>query len=446
MPDAREFEAQSLVREGHVHRRVYVDPVIFDAEMENIFERIWLYVGHESQLRKAGDFVRARMGRFEVLVTRHTDGRVHVLHNRCSHRGARLCMSDRGHSRRLVCPYHGWTFEGDGALASVPHPESYPAGFDMTDPVNRLAAVPRVESYRGFVFASLAENGVSLREHLGDMTEAIDNLVDRAPDGEVELAEAGFQLEYRGNWKFHNENAADIFHPGFVHSSSVGTARKSAVGASRLDDDQTREMLLANGFGREQWEGIKLHGSAGGHTYMHNFYNQGVLASKRTDEVGEQYRVTMAARHGEQRAAEILGVNRFNNLIFPTLNINAQYQQMRIVVPLAVDRTLVRVTCFRLLGASDAMFHRAVRFLSTIGSPASMIFSDDIEMLGRCQAGLLASDAEWLNFERGLGGDRDDGDGNLSATASELPMRVQLRAWARHMDQGRPREDRRGGL
>ncbi len=145
----------------------------------------------------------------------------------------------------------------------------------------------------------------------------------------------------------------------------------------------------------------------------------------------------MVARYGEAKSAEILGVNRFNNLIFPTLNINAQYQQMRVVVPLAVDRTLVRVSCFRLLGAPEEMYHRAVRFATTLGSPASMIFSDDMEMLTRCQAGLNAGDSEWMNIERGVHADREMPEGAISAAASEMPMRNQLRAWAEYMSNAR---------
>ena len=129
------------------------------------------------------------------------------------------------------------------------------------------------------MFATLNENPQPLPDHLGPMTDVIDNLVDRAPDGEVEIADSSFTLEYRGNWKLHLENAADIFHPSFVHSSSVTPARRAPANASILDQDQTREMLLANGFGSTEWEGIQLNGLAGGHTFMTNIYNKGVLAN-----------------------------------------------------------------------------------------------------------------------------------------------------------------------
>ncbi len=428
----------TLVTDHHVHRRVYVDPALFELEMDRLFGRVWLYAAHESQLRRPGEFVRTRLGRHEVIVIRQEDGGIAVLHNRCAHRGAALCATERGYARRLICPYHAWTYRTDGVLESIPHPASYADDFDRAAAVNGLRRVPRVESYRGFVFASLASEGLALRDHLGEMAEVIDNLIDRAPSGEVELADVTFQLEYRGNWKFHNENAADIFHPSFVHASSVGVARTTPPGQSPLDDDQTREQLLANGFGREQWEGIALSALPGGHSYMTGIYRQGVLAPGQTDGVALRYREALARRHGVARADEILSVDRFNNLIFPTLNLNAQYQQMRVVVPVSVDRTIIRVSCFRLLGAPDEIFARAVRFLTNIGSPASMIFSDDLEMLGRCQAGITGSATPWLNIERGRGHERLDNASRWAATASELPMRAQLQAWAAHMGDVRP--------
>ena len=426
-------DIRALVRPDHVHRRAYADPQIFAMEQERIFGRLWIYVAHESQLKKPGDFIRTRLSKYEVLVTRHNDGQIHVLHNRCPHRGARLCMVDSGTSRTFSCPYHAWVFRPDGSLSSVPHPKSYPANFSITDPQNHMQRVANVQSYRGFVFANLSDNPPPLLEHLGPMTDVIDNLVDRAPDGEVEIADSSFSLEYSGNWKLHLENAADIFHPTFVHSSSVLPARKAPVNASILDQDQTREMLLANGFGFKEWEGIQLSGLDSGHTYMTSFYNQGVLANQNEDPVSAKYHALLSEKLGAERANSVLGMTRFNNIIYPNLIINAQHQQMRVTIPLSVDRTLVRIHCFRLKGAPDEMFHRAIRFLTTIGSPASMIFSDDVEMLERCQRGLASETGPWIDFSRGLDNDQTDADGSVSGAASEMPMRVQFKAWLKHM-------------
>jgi phenylpropionate dioxygenase-like ring-hydroxylating dioxygenase large terminal subunit len=428
-------DIRTLVRPDHVHRRAYADPEVFALEQQRIFGRLWLYVAHESQLRNPGDFVRTQLVQHEVLVTRHQDGKIYVLHNRCPHRGARLCMVDSGSSRLLTCPYHAWAFRPDGTLSAVPHPKSYPANFSLTDPQNHMQRVKNVDTYRGFVFANLDDDAAPLTEYLGPMREVIDNLIERAPDGEIEIADSSFTLEYRGNWKLHMENANDIFHPSFVHSSSVAPARAAPVNASILDQDQTREMLLANGFGQADWEGIELTGLAGGHTYMTSFYKKGVLVNEEQDPVMQRYRAALAERLGNERAAAVLAVNRFNNIIYPNLIINAQQQQMRVTIPLAIDLTQVHVHCFRLKGAPEEMFHRAVRFLTTIGSPASMIFSDDLEMLERCQQGLVKQAGPWVNFERGLDSDRRDGNGSVGGAASELPMRVQFEAWVSYLTQ-----------
>ncbi len=428
-------EIRTLVRPDHVHRRAYADPEVFALEQQRIFGRLWLYVAHESQLRNPGDFVRTQLAQHEVLVTRNQDGKIYVLHNRCPHRGARLCMVDSGTSRLLTCPYHAWAFRPDGTLAAVPHPKSYPANFSLADPQNHMQRVKNVDSYRGFVFANLDDNAAPLTEHLGPMREVIDNLIERAPDGEIEIADSNFTLEYRGNWKLHMENANDIFHPSFVHSSSVAPARAAPANASILDQDQTREMLLANGFGPADWEGIQLTGLAGGHTFMTSFYKKGVLVNEQQDPVMQRYRTVLAERIGSERAAAMLAMNRFNNIIYPNLIINAQQQQMRVTIPLAVDLTQVHVHCFRLKGAPEEMFHRAIRFLTTIGSPASMIFSDDVEMLERCQQGLVKQAGPWVNFERGLDNDRREGNGSVGGAASELPMRVQFEAWVNYLTQ-----------
>jgi phenylpropionate dioxygenase-like ring-hydroxylating dioxygenase large terminal subunit len=422
-------DIRGLVRRDHVHRRAYADPAVFALEQGRIFGRLWIYVAHESQLKKPGDFVRTRLAAHEVIVTRHSDGRIYVLHNRCPHRGARLCMVDAGSSRLLACPYHAWTFRPDGSLASVPHPKSYPKDFDLADPNNHMQRIKHVASYRGFVFANLADDPPPLTDHLGRMTEVIDNLVDRAPDGEVEIADSFFALEYRGNWKLHMENAADIFHPSFVHSSSVTPARKAPAIASIIDQDQTREMLLANGFTGNEWEGIRLDGLKGGHVFMTSFYNSGVLVHEDNDPVAVAYKAALTAKLGPERAASVLAMRRFNNIIYPNLVINAQYQQMRIAIPVAVDRTIIRVHCFRLKGAPEEIFHRAVRFLTTLSSPASMIFSDDVEMLERCQQGLAREAGPWIDFSRGLDSDRREGDGSVSGAASEMPMRIQFATW-----------------
>ena len=428
-------ELKRLVEPDRVHRRIYADPDIFALEMERIFKIAWLYIAHTSQLAAPGDFVRTQLGPHDVIVTRDDDGAIHVIANRCAHRGTRLCTVKRGNAKSFTCGYHAWSYGLDGTLLGVPHRKSYPKDFDLNDPANCLKRAPRVDTYRGFVFASLAPDGPSLAEHLGPMTEALDNFVERAPDSELIQEGGDFTVEYPGNWKLHMENANDTVHPGFVHVSSVASARKQVAQNAALDDNQTKYMLEANGFTQREWDRVGLVGFASGHSYMEGFYNEGVLAPQRSDPVTSAYREAMIAAKGKAATDAILAVDRFNNLIYPNISVNAQYQQIRVVHPIAVDRTQITACCFRLKGAPESVFHRTVRFLSTINSPASMIFSDDIEIFARCQSGLSEAGGEgWVNVARGYGLDATDGANSwVSEGASELPVRAQFSAWLRHM-------------
>ena len=150
-------EIAKLVEPGRVHRRVYADPDVFELEMERIFGRAWLYVGHTSQVQNPGDYVTTELGRQPVIMCRHSDGRVHVLLNRCTHRGAKVVNERKGHSPRLICCYHGWSYDTDGKLLNVPVPEGCGEGFDRA--ILGLAQAPGVGEYRGFVFATLAAGG-----------------------------------------------------------------------------------------------------------------------------------------------------------------------------------------------------------------------------------------------------------------------------------------------
>ena len=120
MPETSIQDLRDMVQPGRVHRKLYTDPEIFELEMARIFGRAWIYVGHDSQVAAPGDYIATRMGRQPVVMVRHADGEVHVVHNRCAHRGAMVVGDEAGHVDEFVCCYHGWTYDTDGRLKSVP--------------------------------------------------------------------------------------------------------------------------------------------------------------------------------------------------------------------------------------------------------------------------------------------------------------------------------------
>ena len=132
-----------------------------------------------------------------------------------------MCNEEQGHAELFRCCYHCWTFRTNGELDAIAMPRGYGDQFDLTDPALGMRRVPRVGICRGFVFASLAEDGPSLDDYLGYARGSIDEVVDRAPDGEIDLSAGPHRYIIRGNWKLQLENVADMYHVPFSHESSV---------------------------------------------------------------------------------------------------------------------------------------------------------------------------------------------------------------------------------
>ena len=187
-----------------IHRRIYTDQDVFDAEMERIFEQSWTYVCHESQIPKPGDYYSVKLGREPVLINRRDDGSVGGLLNACAHRGALLNPTQRGNARILVCRYHGWSFAADdGRCVKIKDP------FGEDPACYALRKVPRVESYKGFVFATLNEAAPTLEEHLGAASTIVDMLAEQSDQG-MEVLPGVSSYIVDGNWKLQAENLSLI--------------------------------------------------------------------------------------------------------------------------------------------------------------------------------------------------------------------------------------------
>ncbi len=428
------FDFDHLVRPDRVHRRVYTDPAIFELEMARIWGRSWIFVGHESQVAEPGQYFATSIARQPVLMTRDEEGRLHVLFNRCAHKGARLVGDRAGKVKAIRCCYHGWRYALDGRLLSIPMAEGYEGtGFGKGCPEANVQHVPRAESYRGFVFASLAADGPDLVGWLGGTASSIDNMVDRSPEGALEVTGGVLRYRHDSNWKFFVENLNDLMHPMVVHQSSSLTAREVAKRELGEDTPMPPALEILSPF----TESYRFFDEMGLHAFEHGHGYSGGKTSihARYSDIPE-YNRAMEAAYGKARLDEIFAVNCHNTVFYPSATIKGPIQTMRIVKPIAVDETVIESWTFRLMGAPRELLRRSILYCNLINSSANLVGPDDQETYRRQQWGLLADGPEWVAMHRDLGREEDLGDGHLYAKgSSDIAFRNQFRAWKRYMSE-----------
>lgn len=211
---------------GAVSREVFNSTAIYQLEQIRIFQRNWMYLAHESQLKNPGDFVTAYMGEVPVIVAKGSDGKISTSINSCSHRGLRVCRVDQGNAARFVCPYHTWTYKVTGELVGIPQQKGVRHEVDKKG--LGLKRVPRVESIFGLIFGSLNSEIEPLGDYLGDLRFYMEAFFDRFPGG-VEVIGPPHKWQLNCNWKLPVENMlGDIGHAPFLHGALVAPESDSA--------------------------------------------------------------------------------------------------------------------------------------------------------------------------------------------------------------------------
>ena len=428
---------RSLVEDDRVHRDVYTSPEIFQLEMERLWSRTWIYVGHASQVPNPGDYITLDIAAQPVVMVRHGDGSIRVLLNRCAHKGTKVVYGFAGNTGKTFrCPYHAWTYRTDGSLLHIPLEQGYDGTrLADTESARGLRAVQNVESYRGFVFARLSEKGLGFEDYFGDSLSSIDNLAERAPEGELEITGGCLRYLHNCNWKMFVENLNDTMHPMIAHASSAGTAKKLWEGEPA---DKPKPMAIeqivpfAADYKFFDDMGVRVyphgHGFSGVHFSIHSSYSA----------LGD-YEALMKKAYGEERAKKILGTVRHNTVYYPSLTIKGAIQSIRIARPLAADRTLIESYTFRLKGAPDILLQRTVAYNRLINSPMSVVGHDDLHCYRSIQEGLAAGGNEWVSLHRNYAAEetfelREKNELTCNGT-SEISMRNQFRAWAEFMAQ-----------
>ena len=415
----------ALIEPDRVHRDVYLDPEVFQLEMERLWSRTWIYVGHASQVPQPGDFITLDIAAKPVIMVRHTDGKVRVLLNRCAHKGTKVVYDTAGNAGKTFrCPYHAWTYRTDGSLLQIP----LKSGYEGT--ALRAGGLTPVthEVYRGFVFARLAD-GPGFREYFGESLSSIDNLADRSPEGELEITGGCLRYLHNCNWKMFVENLNDTMHPMIAHASSAGTAKKLWEGKPA---DLPKPMAIeqyapfANDYKFFDDMGVKVyphgHGFSGVNFSIHSSYSP-----------IKEYEEAMKRRYGAERAQQIMGTVRHNTVYYPSLTIKGAIQSIRVARPLAADRTLIESWTFRLKGAPDSLLHRTVMYNRLINSPMSVVGHDDLHCYRSAQEGLAADGNEWVSLHRNFDPDEAKASELTCNGTSEVSMRNQFRAWREFM-------------
>jgi phenylpropionate dioxygenase-like ring-hydroxylating dioxygenase large terminal subunit len=395
--------------------RVYTDPGLFEAELEHIFHRGWVYVGHTSEVATPGAFKTTRLGRRPILLSRDEAGALHVLLNVCRHRGAAVCREAAGEAASFQCPYHGWVYGLDGQLRGISERAGYPAAFGAD--LDGLLRVPRVAEYRGLIFASLSAAGESLERWLGGAREYIDLWADLSPTGRVAVRPA-HRYSYQGNWKFQLENTVDGYHPRFVHESAFKT--REHFGGRPVRD-------MASSLDQGYTIGFDDHG----HAVLEWPEGTDNSVTKMPRALADDWVGKLQTRLGAERTRQVL--TRRHVVIMP--NLVLMDVNIRVIQPLAVDRTEVYSHFIAIEDVPDGVNQSRLRDVQGRLGTTGMINTDDVEMFAACQTGLQTPELEWVRFARGLGREERLANGARRASyTDETPQRALYRAWGRLME------------
>ena len=410
----------SLVDGPRVHGSVYRNPDIFQRELERIWYKVWVYVGHESEVPNAGDFVRRQIGLQPVLMVRGDDGKVRVFYNRCRHRANLVCLTETGNAEKFVCPYHAWSYANTGELLEPTFDEGY--NYDLDKSRFPLVEVARQDSYRGLMFASVAPEGITLTEHLGPVSEFIDMFMGLSPEGEITLDAGCQKVRYKGNWKYMPENSMEgDYHGPFIHKIAFELySRSSGLDVSALHEEEIPDVIrsLPGGHMVEDYRGAPL------------FKRPGEPSGAR-----KEYAAKMIEHHGEKLATQMMGTMAPLLFVFP--NMMYVMTHIRTVQPVSVGETNSYYYPVMLKGVPGEINAARLSDHQFMFGSAGFVSPDDVEIMERNQIGMKAVGDDWLFIGRGEHRERDMPDGGRSGfTMDETHLRGFWRHYASLMEGG----------
>ncbi|MPQ73150.1 aromatic ring-hydroxylating oxygenase subunit alpha [Acetobacter senegalensis] len=408
LPDPR-----SLVSADYADGSIYSNPALYDMEMDRIFMHNWIWVAHRSDLPEPGNFITTFVGPHPVIVSRDRKGDVHVMLNRCRHRGATVCERKSGTGASFVCPYHGWAYGLDGALRGVPYQEGYSGQLDKKKyPLVSL----RVEEYNGLIFATFDKSIMSLDAWLGRAKPWIDLFMKQGAGWPVKTM-GEHKFTFPGNWKIQLENTTDAYHFPIVH--------KSFLDAVDEETQNTFDFVGGEGFVEDLGHGHSVMVMIPDLVDLED--NLDAPVPDRFLELAEE----LSKDYPPEKVRQIVravGGTGFNLNLFPNLACSMAF--FRVLRPLSVNETEIRHIAIGMEGGPECANEARLRLHELFQGPMGFGTPDDAEAWDRVQRGSLAGRDIAILLNRGLGHEAKREDGNLfSDVSAETGMRAAYRQW-----------------
>ena len=412
-PYIRESQSESLFQ---VNRRVFVDDQILAQEERHIFDKCWLYIGHESEIQKPGDFLSRDVGGRQLIFVRGTDGVARAFFNTCPHRGAMVCREKQGNGKMFRCMYHGWSFDLGGKLVSRPEAKRYHT--QGADGIHDLVQVAQLDDYRGLYFINFDAAAVDLKTYLSGAIEYLDLTIDQSEVG-MEIVGGTQEYGFEANWKLLVENSCDGYHGMPTHATYFDyvMAAGGQLGDNGTKVNEARD--LGNG------HAVIEYGAPWGRPVAKPVAAWGEQGEADTADL----RAGLEKRFGKERADRI-AYHNFNMLIFPNLILNnIMAITLRTFYPQSANKQHVKAWALAPTDESEIMRERRLyNFLEFLG-PGGFATPDDCEALKLCQRGYQnLTYTAWNDISKGLGE-------KVQVNTDEEQMRVFWREWDRRMQE-----------
>lgn len=404
-----------------VNRAAFADAKVFAEEKQQILTKSWVFLGHDSEIKKPNDYITRRILDFNLIFCRDRAGAVHAYYNSCPHRGATICRDTSGNRKSFTCPYHGWTFANSGTLIDQSCKSGYPEDFAADGNYN-LVEVPQIATRSGFWFVNFDKGGMGLSEYLGDAADRIDMMAEHSAAG-LEVINGCHEYYIRANYKLMCENSYDGYHLNVTHASYLDYMKEVTKGIV--------------------WDPASSNNRSRALTNGHSCFELDIPAGRPIAQWlpmwGEEARMEIDAKRvevyerlGEERGAFVTKWHR-NMVIFPATVMNDQQSILiRSLVPISHNETIVRAWAMGPVDESPLL--RKIRLenvLSFLG-PAGFATPDDIEMLESCQTSYESSALQWNDVSKGFA-KGEDSERGVDKFDAELQMRAYWTEYDRRM-------------